>query len=133
MRGGGWTCPTRSLALSTVTRVIIIVLALALGAAAGMAICQVRSRAASSELALRTEQLARENDQLRGERDQLVRELAESRRIAAELGDASERVRSELEGKLARLEQLVAALVGTRAAGTPSPLPVAIATPVEGG
>jgi uncharacterized protein HemX len=111
----------------------MIVLALALGAAAGMVVCQVRSRDATSELARRTEQLARENDQLRGERDQLTREVAESRRSAAELRDASERVRSELEAKLARLEQLVAALVGTRGAGTPSASPGAVATPMGEG
>jgi len=116
-----------------VTRVIIIVLALAVGAAAGTAVCQVRSRTTTSELARRAEQLAREHDQLRSERDQLAHELAESRRIGRELQDASERVRHELESKLTQLEQLVAALVGTRAAGTPSVSPAAIATPVEGG
>jgi uncharacterized protein YlxW (UPF0749 family) len=115
-----------------VTRVIIITLALAVGVAAGMAVCQVRSRTAASALARRAEKLAGENDQLRGERDQLQRELAECRRIGGELRDASERVRSELESKLSRLEQLVAALVGTRAADTPSPSPAAIATPLEG-
>jgi hypothetical protein len=111
------------------TRIASILLALALGAAAGFAVCDSRSRDASSDLARRSEVLAREAAGLRGERDRLASELAESKRAAAELRDASEAIRSELEGKLARLEELVAALVGTRPAMTPPEWPAPGTTP----
>lgn len=114
-------------------RIASILLALALGAVAGFAFCDLRSREAGSELVRRSQVLAREAAALRGERDRLRSELADSKREAAELRDASEAIRSELEGKLARLEQLVAALVGTRGGVAPSESPAAEATPAGGG
>jgi hypothetical protein len=112
-----------------VIRLVIVAAALLVCVAVGYAIGVSRSDEEISVLRARAEQAERDTDVLRNERDRLAGEVTESRRLAAELRDTSQKVKDELETKLARLEQLVAALVGTRgsertgAAPTPAPSP----------
>ncbi len=83
----------------------------------------MRARLRSTELAAQALGSAREAAELRVERDTLVAELAESRRTAGELQAEADTVRNDLEARLARLEQLIAALVGTRQPGAVAPTP----------
>ena len=115
-----------------VTRIVSVLLALVLGAVAGFAVCDSLDRDMRSELVRENEALVRETADLRSERDRLASVLAENKRAMADLHTASEAVRIELEDKLARLEQLVAALVGTRPAASPAGSPAADATPAGG-
>ncbi len=112
-------------------RTIVTAAALVIGIGSGFALAEIGARARCDALASRAEASAHEADRLRNERDALVAELAQSRRDAAELLAGSEQARTAVEERLGRLEQLVAALVGTREGAGSSPTPSR--TPGEGG
>jgi hypothetical protein len=120
-------------ALLTVTRIVGYVLVLVLGVLIGLSVCRSRSSNVLSVETRRGDRLARKMAKLRNERDELARELATSRRNAAVLRDAAESVKRDLQDKLTRLEQLVAALVGTRTVTAPSGVTATpVVTPTRG-
>jgi flagellar motility protein MotE (MotC chaperone) len=96
------------------TRLFPIALALLIGLAAGVAIGDFRARERAADATAQAEARAREAAQLRTQRDMLVSELADNRRAALERETHAEQLRADLTERLARLEQLIAALVGTR-------------------
>ena len=96
------------------TRLLPIALAMLIGLAVGVAIGDWRAREHAADAIAQAEARVREAAELRTQRDALVAELAESRRAALERDTRAEQLRADLADQLARLEQLVAALVGTR-------------------
>ena len=105
------------------SRPIPILIALAVGFGVGFLVGDMRARSRAAVVVTQAETSARDAAQLRTERDALVAELAESRRTAADLRTETDAVRRDLEARLARLEQLIAALVGTRHPGDDVPTP----------
>ena len=105
------------------TRLFPMAVALLIGLAVGVSIGDWRARERAADAIAQAEARVREATELRTQRDALVAELADNRRVALERETRAEQLRADLADRLARLEQLIAALVGTRDGIESSPTP----------